>query len=101
MSTPAEVDIGTLIRSLPGVNGGRPCIVGTGTSVQHISVMFNSGMSAAEIAAELPHIPSECIYAALAYYVANREAVDLALAEDEANASRLSFEHEAKHKHSH
>ena|SRR5687767_13650635 len=101
MSTPAEVDIGTLIRSLPGVNGGRPCIAGTGTSVQHISVLFNNGMNAAEIAAELPHVPSEGIYAALAYYVANREAVDLLLAEEEAIGARLSAEHEAQHQHSH
>ena len=101
MSTPAEVDIGTLIRSSPEVNGGRPCIAGTGTSVQHISVLFNGGMSASEIAVELPHIPSEGIYAALAYYVANREAVDSSLAEDERIGARLSLEHEAQHQHSH
>ena len=101
MSSTALVDIGTLITSTRGVNGGRPCVAGTGTSVQHISVLYRLGMSAEEIVAELPHIEQKYIFAALTYYFANREAIDRQAADDEELGLRLAREHEATHQHPH
>lgn len=80
----AIVDIGTLITSTPGVNGRRPCIAGTATSVQSNSTLYNHfGMTAEEIDAELPHIDLKQIFAALTYYFANRAAIKSRIEEDE------------------
>ena len=87
------VDIGTLITSTPGVNGGRPCITGTATSVQRISILYNHfGMTAEEIDAQLPHIDIKQIFAALTYYFANREAIDARIEDDERESARLAEE---------
>ncbi|MGH2608762.1 MAG: DUF433 domain-containing protein [Tepidiformaceae bacterium] len=85
-ATASEVDIGTLIQRKPGVNGGRPCLAGTGTSVLQMSVMHRIwGLSAEEILEQYPHLDLMRIYAALAYYHANKAAIDADL-EEEARA---------------
>jgi uncharacterized protein (DUF433 family) len=65
-------DIGSMIASTPGVNGGRPCIAGTGTSVRCIAVYDMQGYSPEEIAADRPYLTLAQIHAALAYYWANK-----------------------------
>lgn len=92
VSKRAYVDIGTLITSSPEIRGGRPCLAGTGTSVQRIALMLNQGLRAEEIAAQLPHIEPKFIFAALAYYFANREAVDAQIEGDEREGERLGRE---------
>ncbi|HEY6340154.1 MAG TPA: DUF433 domain-containing protein [Bryobacteraceae bacterium] len=75
--------IGSMIASKPSVNGGRPCIAGTGTSVRCIAVYDMQGHSPEEIAADRPYLTLAQIHAALAYYWANKAEIDADLAADE------------------
>lgn len=77
---PVLFDIGTMIASKPGVNGGRPCIAGTGTSVRRIAVYDRHGYSPEEIVAHKPHLTLAQVHAALAYYWAKRAEIDADLA---------------------
>jgi uncharacterized protein (DUF433 family) len=77
-------DIGSMIASTPGINGGRPCIAGTGTSVRCIAVYDGQGYSPAEIVADRPYLTRAQVYAALAYYWVNQAEIDADLAADEA-----------------
>ncbi len=75
-----SVQIGTLIEQRPGVNGGRPCLAGTGTSVRQVAILYNQGASAEEIRRRYPQLDLARIHAALAHYFANRAAMDAELA---------------------
>ena len=94
MSAPVEnaVDIGTIIVRSPAVRNGEPHIAGTGMTVKRIAGYFNSGLSAEEIAHEIPHLAIGQIYAALAYYHANRREIDALIAREEAEHNRLARE---------
>jgi uncharacterized protein (DUF433 family) len=88
------IDIGTLITRRPGVNGGRPIIAGTGTSVRRIAVLSTwEGRTPEHIVDSYPHLTLAQVHAALAYYHANRAEVDADLAADEALFDRLEREH--------
>ena len=80
---PATVDIGTLITRKPGVKGGRPIIAGTGTSVQAIVIRYERGLSPQEIQSDRPDLSLEGIFAALAYWAANREEIEGYFREEE------------------
>ena len=76
-----------MIARTPGIRGGRPRIAGTGVSVQRIAGYFKYwGWSAEEIAAQLPTLNLAQVYAALAYYHANREEIEGYLAAEDAAA---------------
>jgi uncharacterized protein (DUF433 family) len=77
-------DIGSMIASTPTINGGRPCIAGTGTSVRCIAVYDMNGYSPAEVVADRPYLTLAQVHAALAYYRANQAEIDADLAADEA-----------------
>jgi len=74
------VDISALVTQTQGICGGRPCIAGTRTTVQTIAIDFNAGMSPEEIILQRPHLKTEQVYAALAYYYANKGLMDLEIA---------------------
>jgi uncharacterized protein (DUF433 family) len=76
----AAIDIGTLIVQTPGICGSRPRIVGTRITVQNIAIDFNAGMRPENIVAERTHLTQAQVYAALAYYYANKEAIDADIA---------------------
>ena len=74
------VEISTLVTQTQGICGGRPRIAGTRTAVQNIVIDFNAGMSPEEIILQRPHLKTEQVYAALTYYYANKELMDLEIA---------------------
>ncbi len=95
METP--VDIGSLIVRTPDVRGGRPRIAGTGVTVRRIVQWYKLGLSPQKIADEFGHLSLAQIYAALAYYHANRGEIEADMAAEEAEAERLEQEHFGKH----
>jgi uncharacterized protein (DUF433 family) len=76
------VDIGTLVTRTPGVVGGRPCLAGTAIPILRLAVMQNEGLSADEMLDAYPHLDLVRIYAGLAYYFANKAAIDSELDEE-------------------
>ncbi len=89
----AVTEIGSLITVSPGVCGGRPRIAGTGVSVRRIAGWYKLGMTPEEIADNYGHVSVAQVHAALAYYLANQEAMDAEMAAEEAEADRLEREH--------
>ena len=77
--TRAVVDIGTLIESIPGVYGGRPHLARSGLPIIQLVADYRSGMRLADFREAYPHVDDESLYAGLAYYFANREALDAEL----------------------
>lgn len=70
------VDIGSLIERTPEIRAGRPCIVGTGVTVRRIAAWYKLGLSPEEIAEKFGHLGMAHVYAALAYYHANRDEIE-------------------------
>lgn len=93
MST--AIDIGTLIVSTPGTCGGRPRIEGTRVSVLNIAIDYKAGMSPEEIAAARISLTLAQVYAALAYYHANRALIDAAIIAYYEECDRLEAEYQA------
>jgi uncharacterized protein (DUF433 family) len=88
----AAIDIGTLIVETPGICGGRPRIAGTRVTVQNIAIDFNAGMKPEDIVFERLHLTRAQVYAALAYYYANKETIDTEIAAYYQEFDRLEVE---------
>jgi uncharacterized protein (DUF433 family) len=86
--TTATIDIGNLIAQDPEVRGGRPRLAGTGVTVQRIVSWYRLGLNPEEIADRIGHLSLAQVHAALAYYHANREEIEAALALDEATGDQ-------------
>ncbi len=71
------------------VCGGRLRIDGTRLTVNQIVTMYRSGDSAEQIASQYPHVDVGQIFAALAYYHANRGEVEQELADELSAAEQL------------
>ncbi|HEX3247694.1 MAG TPA: DUF433 domain-containing protein [Chloroflexota bacterium] len=82
MTTPT--DIGTLIQRSPEIRNGRPRVAGTGVTVRRIVGLYKLGLSADEIAVRIGHLSVGQVFAALAYYFANRDEIDDDLASENA-----------------
>ncbi len=80
-------DIGALIVR-DAIREGRPRIAGTGVTVRRIVSWYQLGLTPEEIARRIGHLSLAQVYAALAYYHANREEIeaDLRAEEEEADA---------------
>lgn len=89
----AQVDIGRLIASTSGLKSGSPHIAGTGVLVRTIVRFYQQGLLAEEIVSEYGHLTLAQVHAAIAYYHANREAVEQDMARQDAEAARLEREH--------
>ena len=87
--TTVTVDIGTLITRTAKVRGGQPCIAETGVTVQRVVGWYKLGLGPEKIADELEHLTLAQVYAALAYYHANRDEIEATVTADEAEADRL------------
>ena len=86
-------DIGTLITRTAEIRGGRPRIAGTGVTVQRIVGWYKLGLTPEEIVTEIGHVTLVQVHAALAYYHANQEAIESAIAADQTEAERLAAQH--------
>lgn len=86
-------DIGILIKSTPGIVGGRPRIDGTRIAVRTIAGWYKQGYNAEEIAEQYEHISLAQVYAALTYYHANQGEIEADLAAEEALYNTLMQEH--------
>jgi uncharacterized protein (DUF433 family) len=94
---PTATDIGTLVTlSTDHPNNGRPMLTGTRTSVARVAVLYKQGADAEEIARRMSHLSLAQVYAALAYYHANREEVEADLAAEDAEYWRLEALHSRK-----
>ena len=82
-------DIGKLITSTPEVRGGRPRIAGTGVTVQRIVGWYKLGLTPEQIADEFGYLSLAQVYAALAFYHANREEIEAVIAAEEETADTL------------
>lgn len=86
-------DIGTLITTTPDMRGGRPRIGGTSVTVQRIVGWYKLGLTPEQIADEFGHLSLAQVYAALAFYHANRDEIEAAIAAEEETADRLERQH--------
>jgi uncharacterized protein (DUF433 family) len=87
-------DLNSLLEARPGVYGGKLCLAGTRMPVLQIAACFKQGYSAEEIVDVMyPHLELAKVYAALAYYLSNREAVDKELSDESIEYDRLRNEH--------
>ncbi len=73
----------------PDVCGGRLRIDGTRITVDRIATLYKQGQSAEEIAQTYPHLSLGQVYAALAYFHANRAEIESALAAADARYDEL------------
>ena len=67
-----------LIRT-PDVCGGRIRIDGTRITVARIAMLYKQGQAAEDIVQTYPHLSLGKVYAALAYYHANRTEIEAEL----------------------
>ena len=77
-----------LVRT-PDVCGGRIRIDGTRITVHRVATLYKQGQNAEDIAQTYPHLSLSQIYAALAYYHANRDEIESALATADAQYDDL------------
>ncbi|MCC7366318.1 MAG: DUF433 domain-containing protein [Dehalococcoidia bacterium] len=90
------VELASLLSRDPQVKGGRLCIAGTGIPVNRIAVLYDEGLSAEELHREFSgRVPLEGIHAAIAYYLANREAIDAQIDAEDAELLRIAAEWKA------
>ncbi len=80
-------DLSRIIVRKPGICGGRP---------HNIAIDSNAGMKPEEIVAKRPQLTLAQVYAALAYYYANKEKIDAEIAAEVEEFDRLEAEHKAK-----
>ena len=84
------VDIGTFIDQREGYRGGRPFIVGTGVTVDRISVLHRiDRMSPEEIGEEM-NLTQPQVMAALTFYFANKETIDREIEEYDRETDRIA-----------
>jgi uncharacterized protein (DUF433 family) len=86
--TETLVDISTLIQSIPGVYGGRPVLVRSGLPIIQLVADYRSGMRVDDFHEAYPYVDDASLFAGLAYYFANREALDVELDERDQEGDR-------------
>ncbi|MBI5949135.1 MAG: DUF433 domain-containing protein [Chloroflexi bacterium] len=76
-ATEGLVEIGSIIQRREGYRGGRPFIAGTGITVDRIAVLTLQGSSPEEIVDDYhPALSLGQVYAALAFYLLNKDRID-------------------------
>jgi uncharacterized protein (DUF433 family) len=77
-----------LIIKDPKLRGGRPIIAGTGITVRTVAGLYKLGLSAEDIAGELPLTLAQ-VYAALTYYHLHPNEVEADMRADAEEALKL------------
>jgi len=95
LTRPTLTDISTMIVRTPGTCGGRPRIAGSRITVQFVVNEIEAGVTPEEIIEDKPHLTLAGIYTALAYYYANKAAIDAEFAAYEEECRRLEAEYKA------
>jgi uncharacterized protein (DUF433 family) len=90
------VNLDSLIESIPGVYGGRPRLARAGFPIIQLVADYRSGFRVRDFLREYPHIDEASVYAGIAYYLANKEALDAELDERNAEGQRMKAEWEAE-----
>ena len=80
----------SMLTRAPGVCGGLIRIDGTRITVHRIATLYKQGQSAEDIAQTYSHLSLGQVYAALAYYHANRAEIESELAASDALYDQLS-----------
>ena len=93
-----STQIDTLLVRSPDICGGRIRIEGTRITVNQIVTLYRQGYNAEEIADQYPHLTLAQVYAALAYYHANKEEIEADLATEKLEAEKLQAEHQSSAK---
>ena len=84
---------GNWIVSTPGTCGGKPRLAGHRITVKHVVLDHQrGGMSPDEIVSAYPSLSLADVYAALAYYFANRDAIDADIRDDDEHWTRVQAE---------
>ena len=87
------VQLDTMLVRTPAVCGGRLRIDGTRVTVLQIVTLYKRGETPEDIAQNFPQVKLGQVYAALAYYHANRTLVEQELADESAEHDRLQAQH--------
>ena len=90
-----SVRLGSLLHSRPDLHRGRPCLAGTGMTVHAVAVRHMQGMTAEKILEQFPDLDLARIYAALAFFYANRARIEAEIEADD----RFGEELAAKYPH--
>jgi uncharacterized protein (DUF433 family) len=75
-----SIALDTLLTVTPDVCGGRIRIDGTRITVHRIASLYKQGQNPEDIVQTYPHLSLGQVYAALAYYHANRPEIESELA---------------------
>ena len=86
------VELSTLLVSKPGYRQGRPCLRGTGITVHNVAGYYRAGHTTEEFCADNPDLDPSLFFAAVAYYLANRERIDAELDADTELEKQLAAE---------
>ncbi len=78
----ADVGLDSLIEARSDVRKRRPSIAETGVTIRRVAQWYWLGNSAEDIAHRIRHLSLAQVYAALAYYHANRDTVDADLSRE-------------------
>lgn len=84
-----SVALDTLLVRTDDTCGGKLRVEGTRITVLQLALLYRRGLTPEEIADQYPHLSLAQVYAALAYYHANREEIEAAWQQEEEDARRL------------
>ena len=85
-----SVALDEMLAKSQDVCGGRIRIDGTRITVERIATLYKQGQSPEDIAQTYPQLSLSQVYAALAYYHANREEIEEALTAADAQYDELA-----------
>ena len=88
MATGIQLD--AMLARSSNICGGRLHIDGTRVTVLQIATLYKRGETPEEIGQNFPQLNLSQVYAALAYYHANRAEIEQELADEEAEFDRLA-----------